>query len=126
MDTLAPSTRRRVRRVVHPDTPPCGRFPRSRRPVAPPRLSHTRTPIAGTAAPQVKKNISNFGELTAALLFPIPQIAPRDDDDTERHKTNADATTADDVHGGGGGGGGKQQEAAAGVDAGLHMRSRTR
>lgn len=46
--------------------------------------------------------------LTAALLSPVPQIAPRDDDDdTERHKTNGDATTAaddDDVHGGGGGG----------------------
>ena len=75
----------------------------SRHPVSPTRARRSLAPPRPRLS---RKNISNFRELTAALLFPIPQIAPRDDDDTERHKTNADATTADDVHGGGGGGGG--------------------
>ena len=69
--------------------------------------SHTRPPIARTAAHQAVKKKYLQLVLTAALLSPVPQIAPRDDDDdTERHKTNGDATTAaddDDVHGGGGG-----------------------
>ena len=71
--------RRRVRRVVHPDTPPCGRFPRSRRPVAPPRLSHTRTPIAGTAAPQAvkKKYLQLPGTHREPLSSPrYPRLRP--------------------------------------------------
>ena len=96
----------RVAPSRHPVSPT-----RARRSLAPPRPRLTR------------KNISNFRELTAALLFPIPQIAPRDDDDTERHKTNGDATTADDVHVGGGGGGGKQPKKPRLVwTPELHMR----
>jgi SHAQKYF class myb-like DNA-binding protein len=92
----------------------------SRHPVSPTRARRSLAPPRPRLS---RKNISNFRELTAALLFPIPQIAPRDDDDTERHKTNADATTADDVHGGGGGGGGKQPKKPRLVwTPELHMR----
>jgi len=95
--------------------------------------SHTRPPIARTAAHQAVKKKYLQLVLTVALLSPVPQIAPRDDDDdTERHKTNGDATTAggdDDVHGGGhhggggGGGGGKQPKKPRLVwTPELHMR----
>ena len=125
VDTLAPSTDSAAcstrRSSRYPSVRPLSSLASPRR--ATPSPTRARRSLAPPRPRLSRKNISNFRELTAALLFPIPQIAPRDDDDTERHKTNADATTADDVHGGGGGGGGKQPKKPRLVwTPELHMR----
>ena len=126
VDTLAPSTDSAAcstrRSSRYPSVRPLSSLASPRR-ATPSRPTRARRSLAPPRPRLSRKNISNFRELTAALLSPISQIAPRDDDDTERHKTNGDATTADDVHVGGGGGGGKQPKKPRLVwTPELHMR----
>ena len=135
VDTLAPSTASAAcstrRSSRYPSVRPLSSLASPRR-ATPSRPTRARRSLA-PPRPRLSRKISpTSGNSPPLCSLPIPQIAPRDDDDTERHKTNGDATTAggdDDVHGdvhgggGGGGGGGEQPKKPRLVwTPELHMR----